>query len=110
MNSAGTGVAALLDGGVHDLFTITGRVDAPGCAQAQPNFTQAMALNNIIFRIPTPLFGAGLIENIPEATNYANLHADQWPKASLGITGHTNNSGNDGSITRFGGRRRTSRS
>jgi CxxC motif-containing protein (DUF1111 family) len=102
MNVAGTAVTSVGDGGVHDLFTITGRTDAPGCQQSQPNFVQAIALNNIIFRIPTPLFGAGLIENIPEATIYANLHANQRLKASLGITGHTNNSGNDGTITRFG--------
>jgi CxxC motif-containing protein (DUF1111 family) len=102
MNEAGTAVTSVGDGGVHDIFTITGRADAPGCSQPQPNFAQAIALNNIIFRIPTPLFGAGLIENIPEATIYANLHANQGLKASLGITGHTNNSGNDGTITRFG--------
>jgi CxxC motif-containing protein (DUF1111 family) len=102
MNAVGTAVTSVGDGGVHDLFTITGRADAPGCNQSQPNFVQAIALNNIIFRIRTPLFGAGLIENIPEATIYANLHANQGLKASLGITGHTNNSGNDGTITRFG--------
>jgi CxxC motif-containing protein (DUF1111 family) len=102
MNSAGTAVTAVLDGGVHDLFTIAGRADAPDCTQAQPNFAQAMALNNIIYRIPTPLFGSGLIENIPEAVIYANLAANGSLKVSLGITGHTNNSGNDGTITRFG--------
>jgi CxxC motif-containing protein (DUF1111 family) len=101
MNSAGV-VSTVGDGGVHDLFTITGRADAPDCTQAQPNFAQAIAAGNIIYRIPTPLFGAGLIENIPEATIYANLWANQAQKASLGITGHTNNSGNDGTITRFG--------
>src|SRR6267143_1686204 len=26
------------DGGVHDLFTIAGRADAPGCVLAQPDF------------------------------------------------------------------------
>src|ERR1700739_3821060 len=50
------------DGGVHDLFTITGRSDAPGCTIAQPDFNAAAARNNLIFRIPTPVFGAGLIE------------------------------------------------
>jgi hypothetical protein len=43
--------------------------------QAQPNFAQAIAAGNIIYLIPTPLFGAGLVENIPEATIYQNL----WP-------------------------------
>jgi hypothetical protein len=47
---------------VHDLFTITGRTDATGCNIAQPDFATALAQNNVIFRIPTPTFGAGLIE------------------------------------------------
>src|SRR5216117_697727 len=45
------------DGGVHDLFTITGRTDAPGCNIAQPDFVAAFVANNLIFRIPTPTFG-----------------------------------------------------
>ena len=44
------------DGGVHDLFVITGRVDAPGCRIAQENFDN---LANISFRIPSPVFGVG---------------------------------------------------
>jgi CxxC motif-containing protein (DUF1111 family) len=90
------------DGGVHDLFTIAGRSDAPGCNMAQPDFAQMEKLGNLIFRIPTPLFGAGLIENIPEATLYANQAANAALKQSLGISGHPNISGNDGTITRFG--------
>jgi CxxC motif-containing protein (DUF1111 family) len=91
------------DGGVHDLFVITGRVDATGCNILQPNFVQAIQQNNIIFRIPTPVFGAGLIENIPDG----NLKADSLnisaPQAALGIaSGQFNTSGNDGTITRFG--------
>src|SRR6516162_10839119 len=31
------------DGGVHALFTITGRADAPGCSLAQPDFASAVA-------------------------------------------------------------------
>jgi CxxC motif-containing protein (DUF1111 family) len=90
------------DGGVHDLFTIAGRSDAPGCTMAQPDFAQMEKLGNLIFRIPSPLFGAGLIENIPEATLYANQAANAALKQSLGISGHPNISGNDGTITRFG--------
>src|SRR5262245_51440305 len=48
------------DGSVHPLFTISGRSDAPGCFLAQPNFKRAAALDNLAFRIPTPMFGAGL--------------------------------------------------
>jgi CxxC motif-containing protein (DUF1111 family) len=101
VNADGT-LSTTPDGGVHNLFTITGRADAPGCEMAQPNFEQAQKLNNIIFRIPTPVFGAGLIENIPDATIYANLAANPDLKRRLGISGHANTSGNDGTITRFG--------
>ena len=101
LNANGT-VSQTPDGGVHDLFTIAGRTDAPGCDMAQPDFAQMERLRNQIFRIPTPLFGAGLIENITEATIYANMNADTALKQSMGIAGHPNISGNDGTITRFG--------
>ena len=52
------------DGGVHDLYTIKGRTDAAGCNITQPDFNAASAQNNLIFRIPTPVFGGGLIEAI----------------------------------------------
>jgi CxxC motif-containing protein (DUF1111 family) len=90
------------DGGVHDVFTIAGRSDAPNCSMAQPNFEHMQRENNIIFRIPTPVFGAGLIENIADATILANMAANAQLKSQLGIAGHPNYSGNDGSITRFG--------
>jgi CxxC motif-containing protein (DUF1111 family) len=90
------------DGGVHDAFTIAGRSDAPGCTMAQPDFAQMELLRNLIFRIPTPIFGAGLIENIPEAALYVNMAGNPALKQTLGISGHPNISGNDGTITRFG--------
>jgi len=90
------------DGGVHDLFTITGRRDAVGCNIAQPNFEQALAQGNAIFRIPTPVFGTGLIEAITDSAILANKAANAAAKAALGISGHENRSGNDGTITRFG--------
>jgi CxxC motif-containing protein (DUF1111 family) len=91
------------DGGVHDLFVITGRVDAPGCNILQPNFTQAIAQNNIIFRIPTPVFGAGLVENIPDRNLRTDSTNISGPQAALGIaSGRFNTNGNDGTITRFG--------
>jgi CxxC motif-containing protein (DUF1111 family) len=93
---------APLDGGVHALFTIKGRTDAPGCNLAQPNFAAQLAAGNVIFRIPTPLFGLGLIENTSDATLQANLAANASLKAALGIAGRFNQSGNDGTITRFG--------
>jgi CxxC motif-containing protein (DUF1111 family) len=90
------------DGGVHQLFTIQGRVDAPGCVVAQPDFGRALANNNVIFRIPTPTFGDGLIGNISDQTILANKAAFGFQKASLGIIGHENRNPNDGTITRFG--------
>jgi CxxC motif-containing protein (DUF1111 family) len=91
------------DGSVHNLFTIKGRVDAPGCMSIQqPDFAGNLAAGNVIFRIPTPMFGAGLIENISEATILANKNASGILKAALGISGRENRNGNDGTITRFG--------
>ena len=98
----------LPDGGVQALFTITGRSDAPGCFLHQPDFRTAVAMQNVAFRIPTPVFGAGLIEAIDDDTILANLQANAGTKLSLGIrgkpnmTGRPNVSGNDGTITRFG--------
>jgi CxxC motif-containing protein (DUF1111 family) len=88
------------DGGVHDLYTITGMSDAPNCKIQQPNFAQALAQNNVIFRIPTPVFGAGLVEQITDTNILAGVSVPI--KAVLGISGQPNLSGNDGTVTRFG--------
>jgi CxxC motif-containing protein (DUF1111 family) len=93
---------AQLDGGVHGLYTIQGRSDAVGCTLAQPNFVQQLANHNVIFRIPTPTFGLGLVENTPDSVLEANLAANSSQKNSLGIGGMLNMSGNDGTVTRFG--------
>jgi CxxC motif-containing protein (DUF1111 family) len=105
------------NGEVHDLFVITGRTDAPGCNIAQFDFLPAGnpltgqgGNPNIIFRIPTPVFGAGLIEAIPDSAILANMRANSTQKSALGISGHPNAhlsgnvnlSANDGTITRFG--------
>jgi CxxC motif-containing protein (DUF1111 family) len=88
------------DGGVHDLFVIAGRSDAPaGCSITQEDFSKT---SNISMRIPTPTFGLGLIEAIPDATLVQNLAANPRLKSSLGISGRLNHSGNDGTVTRFG--------
>jgi CxxC motif-containing protein (DUF1111 family) len=91
-----------LDGGVHGLYTITGRTDATGCNLDQPNFAQQLANNNVIFRIPTPTFGLGLVEATPDSILQMNLAANRGIKSQLGINGSFNMSGNDGTITRFG--------
>ncbi len=103
------------DGGVHDLFTIAGRSDAPGCMLAQPDFEKELARRNVIFRIPTPVFGAGLIEQIPDQVILANQAHDATKKKELkihgrpnivlaghAISGQANNNGNDGTVARFG--------
>jgi CxxC motif-containing protein (DUF1111 family) len=91
-----------LDGGVHGLYTIAGRTDAPGCTLAQPNFAAQLAAHNVVFRTPGSLFGLGLVDNTPDATLQANLAANRGLKRSLGIVGRFNTSGNDGTIMRFG--------
>jgi CxxC motif-containing protein (DUF1111 family) len=90
------------DGGVHALFVITGRSDAPGCNIQQPNFAAAVAANNVIFRIPTPTFGLGLVEAVSDSGLQAAFSASAQQRRSLGISGSFNHSGNDGTITRFG--------
>lgn len=90
------------DGGVHDLFVITGRTDAPGCGKPQTNFAAQLANGNVVFRIPTPIYGGGLIESIPDGAILANMAANSALKNQLGIRGHVNTNGNDGTITRFG--------
>jgi CxxC motif-containing protein (DUF1111 family) len=88
------------DGGVHDLFVVTGRADAPSACQiTQPDFTDRQ---NMVFRIPTPTFGLGLIEALSDSVLRANLAADTDRKRPLGIRGRFNTNGNDGTITRFG--------
>ena len=91
------------DGGVHQMFTISNRTDAPGCTTVvQPDFTSAQQSNNIIFRQTTPTFGTGLIELIQENDIIANKNSNLARKTGLGISGHPNYSDDDGTITRFG--------
>jgi CxxC motif-containing protein (DUF1111 family) len=103
------------DGSVTNLFVTSGMIDAGGSAVAcplmQPDFATEVARHNVSFRIPTPLFGAGLIEQIPDATILANLATTAVHAQARGIhgkvnrqsiTGTTNLNGNDGTITRFG--------
>jgi CxxC motif-containing protein (DUF1111 family) len=92
-----------VDGSVHDLFVITGRTDASGCTATQPNFAQAIANNNIVFRIPTPLFGVGQIENTPDVNLIADSAANASNDATFGIVeGDFNISPDTGNITTFG--------
>jgi CxxC motif-containing protein (DUF1111 family) len=111
------------DGGVHNLFTISGMKGAEGCVLQQPDFAAELARRNVIFRIPTPVFGAGLIEQIPDRAIVNNLmnEANQPEKKRMRVAGRVNvivpgntrtdqaraqgepnRNGNDGTIARFG--------
>ncbi len=90
------------DGGVHSLFTLQGRSDAPECRLSQPDFAGEMVRRNIAFRIPLQLFGLGLIEAIQDKAIRANMSANAAAKRSLGIEGHPNIVPNNGTISRFG--------
>jgi len=92
------------DGGVHSLFVID-------CGITQEDFEAEYARNNIIFRIPSPVFGGGLIEQIPDGAIAANQQTNLGSKSFLGIRGRINRlnvsgdfnkNGNDGTIARFG--------
>src|SRR5262249_1579153 len=86
-----------LGGGVRGLFSIKGRSDAPGCTIDPPDI-RTIPVADRRFRIPTPVFGLGLVEAIRDET-IAGLEVAAKP---YGITGHANRNGNDGTITRFG--------
>jgi len=90
------------DGSVHQKFTVTGRTDAPDCRLSQPDFEQAARRNGLSFRIPTPLFGLGLIDSIPDMEIRAHMAANPERKARLGIHGTPNLVGNNSTIGRFG--------
>jgi CxxC motif-containing protein (DUF1111 family) len=115
-NSGSSSSRALTpDGGVHALFVISGRndgtADASGCGIVQDDFAAELARHNVIFRIPTPTFGLGLVEQIPDSAIVANQEANLAAKRAFGIHGQTsivstsgrgNRNGNDGTIARFG--------
>ncbi|MGB5082215.1 MAG: di-heme oxidoredictase family protein [Burkholderiales bacterium] len=76
---------------------------------------RALANRNVIIRIPSPVFGGGLIEQIPDQEILANRGRDVTRKKELDIvgrpnfvlaghavSGQANNNGNDGTVARFG--------
>jgi hypothetical protein len=93
------------DGGVHQLWTVKGITTdptIPNCALTQPNFAAQYAAGNLSFRIPLQMLGLGLIESVQDQAILASFNGTASQRAALGITGHPNRSGNDGTITRFG--------
>jgi hypothetical protein len=99
------------DGGVHQLFTIVGRSDI--FPAGQPNTCTVQALpstdfetelmkGNLRFRIPTQLFGLGILDGIQDREILGRHDQTALLRNELGILGVPNRSGNDGTITRFG--------
>jgi CxxC motif-containing protein (DUF1111 family) len=93
------------DGGVHQLWTVRGSTNdstIPNCALTQPDFEKEYKSGNLAFRIPLQMTGLGLIESIQDREILAQHDATAALRERLGIAGHPNRSGNDGTITRFG--------
>ena len=93
------------DGGVHQLWTVRGSTNdstIPNCALTQPDFEAQLKADNLAFRIPLQMTGLGLIESIQDREILAQHDATAALRSPLGIAGHPNRSGNDGTITRFG--------
>jgi CxxC motif-containing protein (DUF1111 family) len=90
------------DGAVYNIYSIEGRVDAPGCVLPPPDFQEQLSKKNVTFRIPSPTFGGGLIEAVPDAALIANWNATAKQRQALGIGGRFNRTSNDGTISRFG--------
>lgn len=95
------------DNQVHQLYTITGSQDGTitgaevaGCHLQQEDFAAAVQAGIVRFRIPTQLFGSGLIEDIPDSAIITNFDANTRSKEQLGITGKFQIV--DGRIGRFG--------
>src|SRR6266481_7670756 len=93
------------DGSVHQLWVVTGITNNPtiaGCSIVQPDFATQQKSGNLSFRIPLQLFGLGLIDSIQDREIMSHFNATASQRAALGIAGHPNRNGNDGTITRFG--------
>lgn len=93
------------DGGVHQLWTVRGSTNdptIPDCVLTQPDFASEAKTDNLAFRIPLQMTGLGLIESIQDREILAQHDATAALREPLGIAGHPNRSGNDGTITRFG--------
>ncbi len=93
------------DGGVHQLWVVTGITTDPtltNCSLTQPNFASQLKAGNLSFRIPLQMLGLGLIDSIQDREILSHFNATASQRAALGIAGHPNRSGNDGTITRFG--------
>ncbi len=91
---------------MHDLFVVTGRSDAVGCSIAQPDFRyRCGAKQPLAAHSRSPCSGPKpdrSVAPIVRPSCRRNKAANAAAKAQLGIAGHENRNGNDGTITRFG--------
>jgi CxxC motif-containing protein (DUF1111 family) len=85
-------------GEILPLFTVSGRVDASHCTVDQPDFSDTA---NQSFRVPTPVFGAGFIDNISDTVILENRARETTAKVALGIAGRPNLSSDD-TVGKFG--------
>ena len=101
----------MADGGVHQLFTVVGRPDVfppdqtNTCTlRALPptDFETQYRKGNLRFRIPTQLFGLGILDGIQDREILMRHQETAEVRRALGIGGLPNRSGNDGTIARFG--------
>jgi CxxC motif-containing protein (DUF1111 family) len=102
-DGSGNPITTEPNGGVMPLYTIAGRSDAGTCTTTyiqQPDFASAVTNDNVSFRIPTPLFGLGLVENIDDSALQVVL--EQHYTGPYYVGGTFNRSPNDGTISRFG--------
>jgi CxxC motif-containing protein (DUF1111 family) len=100
-NADGTANTNNPNGGVETIYTVSGRPDGgQNCSLQQPSFATAANDNDLIFRIPTPTFGTGLMENLDDSTLLANRLNNL--NNNVGVSGTFNHNGNDGTISRFG--------
>jgi Di-haem oxidoreductase, putative peroxidase len=65
-------------------------------------FSGQLQAGNLSFRIPLQMLGLGLIDSIQDREILRRFNATADQRSGLGIAGHPNRSGNDGTITRFG--------
>ena len=60
----------------------------PNCRIEQDDFEAELARNNVIFRIPTPVFGSGLMENDFGLDARSERGCElRTPSRALGISG-----------------------
>ncbi len=89
------------NGGVEDLFTVTGRSDAGACTVWRSRTSlRLQSLEQHHLPNSHADLRRGLIENLDDSTLLKNRQANL--RNSFGIAGAFNHNGNDGTITRFG--------